>query len=531
MAAVDDLFGLLTDEKRIPMWTRANAKVWRKSLQGRHSYAKIILHSDIKSEAKPGTEYSLFSGGVTGKYVSLDPPTKIVQTWALQSPTWPSGHTGNLTTTFDQSSDSTKVTLNLEGVLLGQQDEIRRNIEGYYIHGLKSIGYVQLFPSPPSYSLVSSSSKVAKRASSTSREAPSSTSTYVVVGLITFMIVVAAFAIPYLSSEAINIPSAITMIPSTFPGVVKRGPFGKSDSDFDQTPALSWSFSPHLHIYRLGHPNNHSWLRKPRPSYHLKSRATICSHQIIFSYNKCTYTSDTVGIAMKFLNSSFILRWFSRRKNSASVAGDEDGDDFMRARKVVEREDGHSVEGDCQRTTIDDRFVNFTWTSKYHALSCSSSHWLIQWYRLEFLPDYLQKSDEVYFRTTNIPRTTESLQQIIHGLYPTSKCHTEAVPPLFIRNTKDENLSGNASCKRLEILLIGFAQASAYNHTLEPLDKKLSKYIGGNPIRVDGNRERQIHAASAHGIKVPPKFEEKVVIDTLEKAVVTEWFAGCETFL
>ena len=27
MAAADDLFGLLTDEKRIPMWTRANAKV------------------------------------------------------------------------------------------------------------------------------------------------------------------------------------------------------------------------------------------------------------------------------------------------------------------------------------------------------------------------------------------------------------------------------------------------------------------------------------------------------------------------
>ncbi|KAF5348952.1 hypothetical protein D9758_014229 [Tetrapyrgos nigripes] len=155
--------------------------------------------------------------------------------------------------------------------------------------------------------------------------------------------------------------------------------------------------------------------------------------------------------------------------------------------------------------------------------------------RLEFLPDYLQKSDEVYFRTTNIPRTTESLQQIIHGLYPTLKCHTEAVPPLFIRNTKDENLSGNASCKRLEILLIGFAQgvppASAYNHTLEPLDKKLSKYIGGNPIRVDGNRERQIRAASAHGIKVPPEFEEKVVIDTLEKAVVTEWFAGSLLFV
>lgn len=30
------------------------------------------------------------------------------------------------------------------------------------------------------------------------------------------------------------------------------------------------------------------------------------------------------------------------------------------------------------------------------------------------------------------------------------------------------------------------AAASAYNHTLEPLDKRISKYIGGVPIRIDG---------------------------------------------
>jgi activator of HSP90 ATPase len=69
MAAADDLFSLLTDEKRIPMWTRAPAQ----------------------SKPEPGTDYSLFGGGVRGKYVSLEPGRKIVQTWALQSPTWPSG--------------------------------------------------------------------------------------------------------------------------------------------------------------------------------------------------------------------------------------------------------------------------------------------------------------------------------------------------------------------------------------------------------------------------------------------------------
>ena len=31
------------------------------------------------------------------------------------------------------------------------------------------------------------------------------------------------------------------------------------------------------------------------------------------------------------------------------------------------------------------------------------------------------------------------------------------------------------------------AAAVSMNPTLEPLDKKISKYIGGNPIRIDGS--------------------------------------------
>ncbi|KAG7448287.1 uncharacterized protein BT62DRAFT_890232 [Guyanagaster necrorhizus] len=108
-ATADDLFGLLTDEKRIPIWTRAPAK----------------------SVAQLDTEYSLFGGGVKGKYVSLTPPKEIVQSWALSSPTWPSDHTATLTTTLDQSDDSTKITFTLSGVPLGMEDEIKRNIEGY----------------------------------------------------------------------------------------------------------------------------------------------------------------------------------------------------------------------------------------------------------------------------------------------------------------------------------------------------------------------------------------------------------------
>ncbi|KAJ6495784.1 activator of Hsp90 ATPase [Mycena vitilis] len=115
MASGSDLFEMLTDEKRIPMWTRASAQ----------------------SAAKPDTEYFLFGGGVKGKYVSLTPPSdavktgEIVQTWALQSPTWPSGHYATLTTTIAQGSDSTTLTFVLDGVPTGMEEEIKRNLEGY----------------------------------------------------------------------------------------------------------------------------------------------------------------------------------------------------------------------------------------------------------------------------------------------------------------------------------------------------------------------------------------------------------------
>ncbi|KAF5388977.1 hypothetical protein D9757_005062 [Collybiopsis confluens] len=195
MAAAADLFGLLTDEKRIPAWTRASAQ----------------------SAAKPDTEYTLFGGGVRGKYISLDPPKKIVQTWALQSPTWPAGHEGTLTTTLDQSTDSTKITLVLDGVPLGMEDEIKRNLEGYYIHGFKSIGYVRLFPSPPSpLSKSSYSSSSSSSYSETKREAKGSgggggggevqktsatMSSCIAVAVISIMVVVAAFAIPLLGTS------------------------------------------------------------------------------------------------------------------------------------------------------------------------------------------------------------------------------------------------------------------------------------------------------------------------------------------
>ncbi|TFY78987.1 hypothetical protein EWM64_g5028 [Hericium alpestre] len=66
------------------------------------------------------------------------------------------------------------------------------------------------------------------------------------------------------------------------------------------------------------------------------------------------------------------------------------------------------------------------------------------------------------------------------------------IPQLRIRNGRDENLLGNTlACPRLAALLVNFAHAAAaaYNPVLEPLDKKVSKYLGGNPIRIDDKTE------------------------------------------
>ncbi|KAH8099599.1 activator of Hsp90 ATPase [Cristinia sonorae] len=174
MASADDIFSLLTDEKRIPSWTRAPAK----------------------SAATAETEYSLFGGGVKGKYILLTPSTEIIQTWALQSPTWPEGHSATLTTTLEQSTDSTKVTWTLEGVPLGLEDEITRNLQGYYIHGLKSIGYVQVSHYIPSTPLLPSSSKRGTSPANVSSAIASSPQPYVAVTL-ALLALVAAFTVPY----------------------------------------------------------------------------------------------------------------------------------------------------------------------------------------------------------------------------------------------------------------------------------------------------------------------------------------------
>ncbi|WWC89442.1 uncharacterized protein L201_004366 [Kwoniella dendrophila CBS 6074] len=119
-ASADDLWGLLTDENKVPMWSRSAAKI----------------------NLTPDAPYELFGGNVRGKIISVDKPKKLVQTWQVRSPSWPSEHYGTMTLTLDQGSSSTSATFTLDGVPAGNEAEVEKALDAFYIRGLKQMGLV-----------------------------------------------------------------------------------------------------------------------------------------------------------------------------------------------------------------------------------------------------------------------------------------------------------------------------------------------------------------------------------------------------
>lgn len=88
-ASADDIWGLLTDENRIPMWSRSPAKVIHDNrLITCRISSKLTL---AQLSLTPGSPFELFGGNVVGKVQSAEAPTKLVQSWQSRSPSWPSG--------------------------------------------------------------------------------------------------------------------------------------------------------------------------------------------------------------------------------------------------------------------------------------------------------------------------------------------------------------------------------------------------------------------------------------------------------
>jgi uncharacterized protein YndB with AHSA1/START domain len=99
-ASADDLWGLLTEESKIPMWSRSAAQVSGRSRECSE------LTSQIKLE--PGAPYSLFGGNVTGKVQEVKKAELLVQSWQPKMPGWPSDHYGTMRLAFKQGESSTK---------------------------------------------------------------------------------------------------------------------------------------------------------------------------------------------------------------------------------------------------------------------------------------------------------------------------------------------------------------------------------------------------------------------------------------
>jgi activator of HSP90 ATPase len=119
----EELFQTFTDPQRIGAFTRGAPRLFE--------------------GAKPGGKFSIFDGNVSGEFITLEAPKKIVQKWRLAQ--WPEGHMSTQELVFDQN-DVDRVTnarVTWSGVPVGQEEVVKRNWDGYYIRSIKqTFGYV-----------------------------------------------------------------------------------------------------------------------------------------------------------------------------------------------------------------------------------------------------------------------------------------------------------------------------------------------------------------------------------------------------
>ncbi|CAE6438246.1 unnamed protein product [Rhizoctonia solani] len=237
-----------------------------------------------------------------------------------------------------------------------------------------------------------------------------------------------------------------------------------------------------------------------------------------------------VGIRMNEAPANIPAFWNAcktARRFKAAVMGENNATNQVEIVRLAERGDGYAQEGECLPGELTD-------TGRKSTLQLGQELRKLYVERLGLLPDVLNSHKTAYFRSTNMPRTIESLQQVLHGLYPTSKIQQGFAPHIKTRHPNTENLIGNTiGCGRLAELALAFNLAAAKdnNPKLEQLDSKLSKYIGGNPIRIDGKPRLSgildtVRAADAHGIRIPPEFKDPGIVSIMEDAVCDEWFRG-----
>ncbi|EHA50959.1 hypothetical protein MCOR02_008091 [Pyricularia oryzae] len=154
--------------------------------------------------------------------------------------------------------------------------------------------------------------------------------------------------------------------------------------------------------------------------------------------------------------------------------------------------------------------------------------------------------DDMYLRSTPIPRALESLQQAFSALYPPATRLPAAdgsafrPPTIVTRTPGDETLYPNdAGCRRLAALSRAFAQRTAdrWNDSadMEYLNRLWAKWMPADSPRVAvDSRPRlsgimdTVNSTLGHGpeTRLPREFYDKKAIAITEKIGVEEWFSG-----
>lgn len=113
----EDLWDLLTNQARIPMWTQAPAEF----------------------VALPGHAFSLFNGNVKGKVESVSSPDELIMSW--RPPTWqPADHFGTLELSLSQEDEATLLRIRLTNVPEGEEESSKKALEEFYLNGLRRLG-------------------------------------------------------------------------------------------------------------------------------------------------------------------------------------------------------------------------------------------------------------------------------------------------------------------------------------------------------------------------------------------------------
>jgi activator of HSP90 ATPase len=96
---------------------------------------QAFSRSQCESDAKPGGQFSLYSGLVQGKYQEMVPDKKLVMHWRMKG--WPDAHYSNVTLTFDQKEDCTELELRQTGIPESQLEQTEGGWKRHYFEAIK----------------------------------------------------------------------------------------------------------------------------------------------------------------------------------------------------------------------------------------------------------------------------------------------------------------------------------------------------------------------------------------------------------